>query len=226
MKKRLAMCAVAALVLILAGCAWIYTNESPVASFTATVDTPNRAPHIVTFDANLSSDPDGTIVFWEWWFGDDKVGGGVTVTHEYTDPGTYPVRLRVQDNDGAYDEITKDVTVAPDPTADFPIAVLYWLPAGKAQTGSEVTFVGRRSSGSIEWAWWDFGDGEKKNGPWTKMEQDAFGVWQQVPGMSVVTHIYAIPSKYVVSLMIIDNNGKAASTSRTIRVNYPPAPPP
>lgn len=54
----------------------------------------------VQFDASESSDEDGTIVSYEWDFGDGHTGTGVTPTHTYTEDGEYTVVLCVTDNEG------------------------------------------------------------------------------------------------------------------------------
>jgi len=63
----------------------------------------------VYFDGSTySSDPDGTLVKWEWDFTDDGIYewssnvNGIT-TWTYSAPGTYVARLRVTDNNGATD---------------------------------------------------------------------------------------------------------------------------
>lgn len=195
----------------------IGTNQDPVANFT--VQTGSQTLNVV-FHGSSSIDPDGEIVLWEWYFGDGDEGSGKTVAHTYMGPGVYPVLLRVQDNDGAHDEITKDVTVvAPEPIVTYPVARFFWSPRGSAvQTGTKVTFDARRSSGSIEWAWWNFGNWCTWDGPWTDWEQDCFGEWKEVPGMSVMTYIYFFPGEYTVTLKIIDKGGRTALTSRRIKV--------
>jgi PKD repeat protein len=54
-------------------------NQPPVADpngpYNGTVGIP------VVFDGTGSSDPDGTIVAWDWDFGDGNVGTGETPTH-------------------------------------------------------------------------------------------------------------------------------------------------
>lgn len=53
------------------------------------------------FDGSNSFDTDGgTIVSYEWNFGDGNTGTGVTASHTYTTEGRYRVRLTVTDNDG------------------------------------------------------------------------------------------------------------------------------
>lgn len=54
-----------------------------------------------TFDGSGSADPDGTVVAWEWDFGDGTLAAGASVQHTWTAPGTYVVRLTVRDDDGA-----------------------------------------------------------------------------------------------------------------------------
>ncbi len=66
---------------------------------------------LVSFDGTDSSDPDGTIVSYNWNFGDMKTGTGVTTTHNYSDDGVYTATLNVTDNDGASDEDACEITV-------------------------------------------------------------------------------------------------------------------
>ncbi|MFZ3166100.1 MAG: PGF-pre-PGF domain-containing protein, partial [Candidatus Methanoperedens sp.] len=54
----------------------------------------------VSFDGSKSFDPDGSIVSYEWDFGDGNSGTGVNPTHIYAQNGTYAVSLKVTDNDG------------------------------------------------------------------------------------------------------------------------------
>ena len=78
-------------------------NQNPVAGFTFTqeVGTLN-----VDFDGSTSTD-DGTIVSWDWDFGDTNTGTGETVSHTYAAPGTYSVTLTVTDDQGATGSLLK-----------------------------------------------------------------------------------------------------------------------
>jgi len=58
--------------------------------------------NIVAFDGSSSSDEDGTIVSYDWDFGDGSTGSGSSVMHIYNEPGNYKVTLTVTDDDGAY----------------------------------------------------------------------------------------------------------------------------
>jgi PKD domain/Lactonase, 7-bladed beta-propeller len=75
-------------------------NQAPVASFAA---APAAAGSFTQFDASGAVDPDGTIVRYDWYFGDgtEALDGGPTPQHRYDDPGTYTVTLVVTDNEGA-----------------------------------------------------------------------------------------------------------------------------
>lgn len=55
----------------------------------------------VSFDASVSSDDDGSVIAWEWDFGDGAHGNGATAQHAYGRAGTYFARLTVRDDDGA-----------------------------------------------------------------------------------------------------------------------------
>lgn len=75
---------------------------------------PDRAVMIyeeVSLDGSGSYDPDGSIVSYDWSFGDGDTGSGVTITHSYSTAGTYEVSLTVTDGSGATDTDTLIITV-------------------------------------------------------------------------------------------------------------------
>jgi PKD repeat protein len=60
-----------------------------------------RSSEQIRFDASESYDPDGgSILSYEWNFGDGSEGSGEVVQHKYLAPGTYTVILTVADDDG------------------------------------------------------------------------------------------------------------------------------
>jgi hypothetical protein len=79
---------------------------APVADIQATPTSADEAPVLVTFDGGDSYDPNGTIVDYEWDFGDgsDVVSGpSSTTTHTYTTTGRFTATLTVTDNDNNTD---------------------------------------------------------------------------------------------------------------------------
>ena len=75
----------------------IVAGDPPVAIFTWEPATP-LVDEMVTFNASDSYDPDGSIVSYDWSFGDNTAGTGESTTHAYTAPGTYVVTLTVTDD--------------------------------------------------------------------------------------------------------------------------------
>lgn len=67
----------------------------------------------VDLDATLSTDPDGTVIGYDWDFGDGHWGSGQSVTHSYVAGGTYPVTLKVTDDQNTTGQVTRLVTVQP-----------------------------------------------------------------------------------------------------------------
>jgi hypothetical protein len=55
---------------------------------------------VINFDGSGSTAMNGTIVKWEWKFGDGTTGTGATVTHTYSAAGDYFVTLTVTDSNG------------------------------------------------------------------------------------------------------------------------------
>ncbi len=66
---------------------------------------------MVQFDASASYDLDGTIVSYDWTFGDGGTGAGATPTHQYSAEDNYQVTLTVTDDDGLTDNLTKTIMV-------------------------------------------------------------------------------------------------------------------
>jgi PKD repeat protein len=129
------------------------TNKPPVAAFTPTMTNLNGS-----FDASGSQDPDGTIVSYDWDFGDGSAhGSGQSVTHPYA-PGTYTVTLTVTDNNGATATASRSVTAT-------------------APSGTTTTTV--VPSGSV-WSWKY--DNSALPSSWNARTFDASG-WNAGPGV-------------------------------------------
>lgn len=68
----------------------------------------------LSFDGTGSSDPDGTIVAYEWDFGDGGTGSGPTPSHTYAADRIYHVTLQVTDDAGATDSAMTTATISSD----------------------------------------------------------------------------------------------------------------
>ena len=75
-------------------------NLPPVAFMTYSPDSQILQNTLITFDASLSSDTDGTIMNYYWDFGDGNSSEGKIATYAYAKPGEYDVTLTVKDNVG------------------------------------------------------------------------------------------------------------------------------
>lgn len=65
-----------------------------------------------SFDATSSSDSDGSIVSYEWDFGDTQLGNGMTLSHDYASSGSFNVKLTVTDDSGSSSETSQIVSVS------------------------------------------------------------------------------------------------------------------
>lgn len=78
----------------------IDVTQAPVAVITADRTLAENAPALFAFDGAGSFDPDGSIESYRWDFGDGTTDVVPTVTHTFTSPGNFRVRLTVTDNTG------------------------------------------------------------------------------------------------------------------------------
>ncbi len=88
-------------------------NDPPVAN--AGPDKDTTVGQAVNFDGSGSFDPDGSIVSYEWDFGDSFTDTGDSTSHTYSTAGTYTVTLTITDNGGAINQDTATVTVSEEP---------------------------------------------------------------------------------------------------------------
>ena len=104
------------LVVILVGCVFLVVscsallNRRPHATFSVSREQ-GVVPLTVTFDASESHDSDGKVTAYIWSFGDGSGGAGTRITHQYTEPGTYLVRLVVSDDAGSSGSAEREVHV-------------------------------------------------------------------------------------------------------------------
>ena len=168
---------------------------SPVAD--AGLDQTANEDTEVAFDGSGSSD-NVDIVSYVWNFGDGTTGTGVTITHTYTEPGTYTVTLNVTDARSNWDTDDVVITVVDvtSPVAD----------AGPDQTVDEdtlVTLEGWRSTdnvGVISWTW------------------TFIDVTPQTLTGENVTYTFTTPGIYTVTLEVSDAAGNHATDTVTITV--------
>jgi hypothetical protein len=176
-------------------------NEPPVANAgpdQTLSDDDGSGDEPVTLDGTSSTDPDGTIVSYEWREGTAALATGPTAVVPLG-TGTHSITLTVTDDQGGTATDGVIVTVDPNqiPSASFT----------HAETNLTVNVNGSGSSdpdGSIVGYSWDWGDG--------------------TPPDSGVTasHSYAAGGTYTVSLTVTDNGGATGSTSQPVTVSPPP----
>jgi hypothetical protein len=84
-------------------------NQPPIAGASASPER-GTAPFEVAF-TGTGVDSDGTIISYEWAFGDDANSTSQNETHTYNVPGTYTATLTVTDDDGATGSDSVVITV-------------------------------------------------------------------------------------------------------------------
>lgn len=178
------------------------STQAPVASLTA---NPNGLD--ASFDGAASSDPDGTIVSYNWSFGDGDTATTTeaTVHHHYAAAGTYTAALTVTDNDDLSNTAETHVTVIAPNQAPMATAQASTT-SGAAPLA--ITFNGAASSdpdGDALSYSWSFGDGGSA-------------------AAATASHTYTVAGSYTAVLTVTDVHG--ASTSASVAISVSPAPDP
>ncbi len=184
------------------------TNRRPIASFTATPN-PVKPNQTVTFNASGSSDPDGSLVKYEW----DLDGNGTyetntgttpTATKSYANEGPVDVHLRVTDNQTGTDVATKTVTVISNqtPTASFSASP---NPAVLGQTTNFDASASNDPDGTIARYEWDL---------------DGNGTYETDTGTTKTTsRQYTTTGTTNVGLRVTDNSGATATSTIPVTLN-------
>jgi len=117
-------------------CSPLPVNQPPVAVISA-VPAQGNVPLTVTFNANGSSDLENANLSYRWDFGNGDISTDAIVTRDFTQVGTYPVSLTV--NDGQLDsaEVVTTVVATAQPvesplyTLDSANSSLYFVSSKK-----------------------------------------------------------------------------------------------
>jgi PKD repeat protein len=81
-------------------------NIPPIADFLFTTS------ELTAYFTDQSTDPDGSVVAWNWDFGDGSTSTAQNPSHTYAAAGTYSVILTVTDDDAATGYISQNVAVS------------------------------------------------------------------------------------------------------------------
>lgn len=164
-------------------------NAAPIVNFT--IDSTGLT---IRADASSSRDPDGSIVFSKWEWGDGTSASGLVANHTYNIPGEYQVSLELRDNRGDKSVAGQSVSVQRPPPPNQPPRPIFTMIVNDMQ----VTVDGSPSfdgDGAVESFEWDFGDGTF---------DDAIRV----------DHVYDRVGNYTIRLRVVDDRGANASLSR------------
>jgi len=168
-------------------------NGAPTADFTSSCQD------LACAFNDVSIDEDGSVVGWQWNFGDGSSSSVQSPSRTYAAGGTYTVTLTVTDNGGATGSVSKQVTAtgagsnAP-PTSRFSSSC--------SSLTCSFTDQSTDSDGSVA-AWsWSFGDGATSSA--------------RSPSRT-----YAAGGTYPVALTVTDNGGATNQSSQSVTVTKP-----
>jgi Concanavalin A-like lectin/glucanases superfamily/PKD domain len=183
------------------------TNRRPVASFTAT-PSPVLTGVPVTFSATGSSDPDGSVVKYEWDLDgngsyETNTGSTPSASRSFPSNGEFSVGLRVTDNLTGTDTTARTVKVGPQPpTASFTAN------PNPAVIGGSIHYDASLSSdtdGSVVKYEWDL---------------DGNGSFETNTGSTAAAdRVYGAPGTFDIGLRVTDNSGVTATATVPVTIN-------
>jgi PKD repeat protein len=166
------------------------TNEDPVAGLSYS------CTELDCSFTDTSSDNDGSVVAWDWDFGDGNSSTEQNPAHSYAAEGDYTVSLTVTDDDGATASVNMLVSVDAliNPAASFSFSC--------SDLDCSFTDTSADNDGSVV-AWdWDFGDSNSS-------------------AVQNPAHSYSAAGDYTVSLTVTDTDGLTGSANALVSVNEP-----
>jgi PKD repeat protein len=181
-----------------------FSPTSPTASDDVFFDGSSSIPACIPDpsapnDVTKCTPESGSIVAYQWDFGNGRTGSGPQVRTAFDLAGTFVIKLTVVNDRGLANSVTKSISVAAGlaPTAAFTFSptnpnvnqtVFYDGSGSKAAPGRAI----------VDW-FWHFGDGGEKHG-------------------NPTTNTFPNAQSYVVTLTVTDSSGLTGTTSNTIQV--------
>ncbi|MCC7405073.1 MAG: PKD domain-containing protein [Bdellovibrionales bacterium] len=179
----------------------IVDNDLPIPQFQITQTDLGGAIE-VQFDATLASDENGDVINYRWQFGDGSPEVGGTdkriVTHTYSQPGDYTIRLRTTDSRLGRSQAQTKVRIGSTTLNSAPIPVVKTTPLF-GSSPRYINFDASRSfdlDGNIASAEWSFGD-------YRSLLNQAVGL--------TASHTYQAPGAYYGSVVVRDSQNKSAT---------------
>ncbi len=152
------------------------------------------APLTVNFDGSASSAYKGSIVSYEWDFGDEspKSITSARISHKYDNVGTYEVTLKITTDNNESAETIQTIYVR-----EIPLRACFEPSRKEGNAPLAVTFDSKCSTGAVSEYSWDFGDGETSD--------------SRKP-----SHTFENPGTYSVTLEVTDDKNNVHSFSDVI----------
>lgn len=176
----------------------IVVNMQPVPVVNFSVDQDQGCPPLCVNFSDGTTVSNGTIVSWNWSFGDGDSSHVEDPSHCYDQPGDYDVSLSVVSDAGCSSSLSVPafVTVYPEPVACFTMS-----PDPVTMLDPVVQFVFCGSTNDPTTFEWDFGVGAGK-----------------VSGQETASHTYTDTGSYVILLVVTNAFGCVDSVYDTLVV--------
>ena len=169
-----------------------------------------RVSQPVSFDASASTDPDGSIVAFDWDFGDGTSGSGAELQHTFSMVGEFEASISVEDDQGLTDVAYIDVVITADGNQP-PVAVIGGVPE-EAVVGDTVALDGSASADA---------DGEIVSYEWA-IRRSGSPSWQQEIG-ETVNPTLDVWGPHEIRLIVVDDQGAEGTALATVEVLSPPS---
>ncbi len=177
----------------------IVQNLDPVVDSLSVDATADEGASVV-LSATASDEGDDVLVY-SWDFGDGDSATGDSVSHAWTDEGSYAITLVVSDDDGGSDSASAVITVSNVAPAIDSLA--YDSEGEEGQSLTFDAFTSDPGSDDTLSVAWDFGDGDAASG-------------------DSVTHAYGDDGAYTVTVTVDDGSASSAEAFEVRIANAAP----